>query len=131
MPRRYKVSILTIAKDEEEYLQEFICYYLCLGVDHFYIYDNGSKRLIKETLIDYHKRCTIIDFPGPGKQLQAYNHFIGNYSHETEWVAPIDVDEFLVLREDDNIKDFVRKYSYIDCIAINWRSFGDSFLDKK
>jgi hypothetical protein len=122
---------LAIVKDEQLYLEEFVCYYLAIGIDHFYFYDNGSTTPIKETLQRYSKWCTIINFPGEGKQLDAYNNFILQFSQETEWVAPFDIDEFIVLKEDENIKAFVKKYSYLDCIAINWRSFGDSFFDKR
>jgi len=131
MTTRYKISILAIVKDEHFYLEEFICYYLTIGIDHFYIYDNGSSIPVEQTLRHYAKWLTVINFPGEAKQLDAYNHFIRHHGAETEWVAPIDIDEFIALREDENLKNFVRKYSYIDCIAINWRSFGDSFFDKR
>lgn len=131
MRPRYKISVLAIVRDEQLYLEEFVSYYLAVGIDHFYFYDNGSTVPVKQTLQGYSKWCTIIDLPGQGKQLDAYNHFILHFSKETEWVAPFDIDEFIVLREDENLKAFVRKYSYLDCIAVNWRSFGDSFFDKK
>jgi len=131
MTKRYKISVLTIVKDEQLYLEEFVCFYLTLGIDHFYFYDNGSTIPVKATLQSYSKWCTIIDFPGEDKQLDAYNHFIREFSQETEWVAPFDIDEFIVLKEDENMKAFVGKYSYLDCIAINWRSFGDSFFDTR
>ncbi len=120
-----------IVKDEELYLDEFLCYYLTIGVDHFYIYDNGSAIPVSETLKPYSRRCTIIDFPGRARQLEAYNHFIRYYSHETDWVAPIDIDEFIIFKQDKNIKDFLKKYSHIDCIAINWKCFGDNYFDKR
>lgn len=129
--QRHKISILLIVKDEHFYLEEFICYHLFIGVDHFYIYDNGSAIPVSETLSQYLKLCTIVNFPGCGKQLEAYNHFIRNYSGETEWIAPIDIDEFIVLKQDKNLRDFLRKYSSIDCIAINWRCFGDSYFDTR
>jgi len=128
---RYKVSILMIVKDEDLYLREFICYYLALGVDHFFVYDNGSAVPVGETLYAYLKYCTVIDFPGVAKQFEAYNHFIQHHSSETEWVAPIDIDEFIVLKNEKNIKDFLSRYAHIDCIAMNWRYFGDSFFDKR
>ena len=120
-----------IVKDEHLYLEEFVCYYLAIGIDHFYIYDNGSTIPVTKTLKQYLKYCTVIDFPGIAKQFDAYIHFIRHYAHQTEWVAPFDVDEFIVFRQDQNIKDFLARYSHVDCIAINWRYFGDSFFDQR
>lgn len=37
-----KTAIVTIAKDEEKYIVEWLNYYRSLGASHFFIYDNND-----------------------------------------------------------------------------------------
>jgi hypothetical protein len=62
--------------------------------------------------------------------MPSYNDFITHYKNMFDWAAFIDVDEYIVLKEDNNIKSFIEKYSAYDLIAINWRMFDDNNLDK-
>lgn len=59
----YFLSVVCIVKDEADYLEEFVSYYAVLGVDHFFIYDNGSKTPVGSTLSRYLDLCTVIDYP--------------------------------------------------------------------
>jgi hypothetical protein len=45
---------------------------------------------------------------------------------EITHVAHIDIDEYIVLKKHDNIKDFIAEYIKDDCVGIgmNWRFFG-------
>ena len=101
----YYLSIVCIIKDEE-YLEEFIIYHFLQGVEHFFIYDNGSKNPIKNRLNHYffHTKCTIISYPGKVKQVEAYNDFIQKYGHKTNWVAIMDGDEYIFPKIDKNLK---------------------------
>lgn len=95
MPK-YFLSLCAIIKDESK-LEEFIIYNWILGVEHFYIYDNGSSHPIRDRLYNYlfKQICTIIDFPGFSQQMNAYNHCLHNFGKETIWMANIDADEFI------------------------------------
>ena len=44
----YMSSICLLAKDEDSYLDEWITYHIGIGIDHIFIYDNGSKNPISE-----------------------------------------------------------------------------------
>ena len=39
---KYISSICLLAKDEDRYLDEWIMYHIGIGIDHIFIYDNGS-----------------------------------------------------------------------------------------
>ena len=98
---KYYLSLCTIIKNER-YLEEFIIYYIIIGVEHFYIYDNESTPSIRERLNKpfFNEICTIIDFPGKHKQLPAYQHFINTFRNETEWAVVCDGDEYIVPKVD-------------------------------
>jgi len=42
-PKRYTVSAVTLFRDEERYLAEWIEFHLCAGIDHFYLYNHHSS----------------------------------------------------------------------------------------
>ena len=71
----YKLSICAIIKNENVYLEEWLNYYLLIGVEHFYLYDNESKIPIKDTLkelkLDSH--ATVRKIKGQGQQMNAYS----------------------------------------------------------
>ncbi len=125
---KYFLSLCAIIKDERN-LEEFIIYNWILGIEHFYIYDNDSSHPIKDRLYNYlfTKICTIIDFPGSNQQINAYNHCLHNFGHETRWMANIDADEFICPRHHWSLRDFLDNYPDAHAIGINWIFFGTSF----
>ena len=129
---KYFLSLCCIIKDER-YLEEFLIYYIILGVEHFYIYDNESSIPIKERLNkDYYKNiCTVIDFPGRCQQLKAYDHFLNTYKYDTEWIIVVDGDEYICPKNHFSLRDFLDEYKDAHAIGINWVMFGTSFHDKK
>ena len=128
----YYLSLCCIIKDESN-LEEFIIYYTLLGVQHFYIYDNESSFPIKERLNNffYKHYCTIIDYPGKCKQIEAYNDCVKNYGKNTEWLIIVDGDEYILPKVDDTLVNFLKKREYAQAIAINWVFFGTSFHNVK
>jgi glycosyltransferase involved in cell wall biosynthesis len=106
------VALVAIVKNEAEYLEEWLAYHLALGVDHFYLYDNGSTDGSAELLERYinHGLVTRIDWPIGGGQLAAYNHSLRMFGNSAEWLGYFDPDEFLVPLEDDDIPSFLARY---------------------
>jgi hypothetical protein len=130
---KYNLALCVIIKDERN-LEEFILYYWSTQrVEHFYIYDNESTIPIKEILNLYlfSKICTIIDYPGKYKQMDAYNDCLKNYGNEIEWLLIVDGDEYICPYIHSSLKDFLDNYKDAHAIGINWVFFGTSFHDKK
>jgi hypothetical protein len=117
-----KVALVCIAKNEDNYIQEWVSYNKLIGFDDVFIYQNDWRCSIDDPNV------IKIEFDGKARQIEAYNDFIQNRSEGYDWVAFFDVDEFLVLKTHDNIKDFINDYSEFDSIGINWRLFGDNGL---
>jgi hypothetical protein len=136
MPFKYSLSICAIVRNEGLYILEWLAFHKAIGIDHFYIYDNQSTDNTTEILVPLEAAglVTLISWPdstpavvasGLGPQVPAYNDFL-RFRNETEWVAYIDVDEFIVLKDDDNVKDWLCNYEDCDAVGVNWRIFGSS-----
>ena len=123
--------ILCIAKLEGNYIEEFVKFHLALGFSHIFIYDNEDEPTYEKILNKYSdKQITVIHCPGKYQQMNAYYHFINNilFKSNITHVACIDIDEFIVLKQHTNIKDFIKEFIVGDCqgIGMNWRFFGSS-----
>jgi hypothetical protein len=113
--------ICSIALNEELYIDEWIKYHLALGFSKIYIYDNSDNNILQSKQTD----CVIIShFPGKKRQLEAYDFFVIQYKTKHKWVAIIDIDEFIVLKQHKSIMDFLNMYNYYESIALNWKMFG-------
>jgi hypothetical protein len=117
-----RVALVCIAKDEDNYIEEWIKYNFKLGFDDIFVYQNNWRLNIE--MDNVHK----VEFDGKGIQPPAYNHFIQSNHTQYDWVAFFDVDEFLVLKKHQTIKEFISSYADYDAIGINWFLFGDSNL---
>ena len=115
------ISIVCIAKDEGPYVKEWLEYHKIIGVDRFYFYDNGSSDNTKDVLEPYINNGTVIYKYIPGKRLQipVYQDAILKAKNKTKWLAIIDLDEFIVPTEKDNIKDFLVDYESYPGVGIN------------
>ncbi|GGB80300.1 glycosyltransferase family 92 protein [Dyadobacter sediminis] len=123
------LSICCIVKDENEYLEEWINYHRKIGVQHFYIYDNESKKPVRQTLqrIGSMKYVTVNRIYGKVRQLQAYNDCLKNYGNYSQWIGFIDIDEFIVPKSTDgNLTKLLQDYEGYGGLGINWLIFGSN-----
>ena len=120
---KYTAVICAIALNEEKYIDEWIKYHIALGFQHIYIYDNSIEYSLKSKESSV---VTVIPFPGPEKQLQAYDIFVTTYKNKHKWAAFIDCDEFVVLKKHTNIISFLNDYNDCECVGLNWLFFGTS-----
>lgn len=130
----YKLSICTIAKDEGPYLLEWLEFHKLVGVEHFYFYDNESTDCTKEILEFYinSREVTYHYWPGGlGAHNSAVEDCRNKYGHQSEWIALLDLDEFLFSPKTDNLKSVLDEYKEFPAVAVNWLTFGSSGHDKK
>jgi hypothetical protein len=118
-----KVALTCIAKAEDNYIDEWIDYHLKLGFDDIYVYQNNWYFNVKKSNV------YSIEINGYAKQEEAYNHFLKTYKDDYDWVAFFDIDEFLVLKQHKDIKQFLLDYNGYKSVGINWVFFGDNGLE--
>lgn len=127
------LAICAIAKDEGPYFREWIEWHRKMGVEQFYIYDNGSTDATKETLQPYIDSglVTYRYFPGYRKQLAAYDDCLAHHRFEARWIAFIDIDEFIVPLADKTIPEFLARFEEFPVVEINWLIYGSNGLNEK
>lgn len=92
------LSECLIIKDENRYLAEHLEENVRAGIEHFYIYDNGSSdpvsAFIAENIPGMVGKCTVELFPTTKyTQTDCYSHFLSQHRRDTRWCAFIDTDE--------------------------------------
>lgn len=125
--KKYNLSICALFKNEARCLKEWIEYHLLVGVDHFYLYNNGSKDRFFDILNPYIKKgvVSLVNWPSlPGcseddpnclwvlsTQIAAYENATNFRAvNETKWLVILDVNEFLVPTEAGKLTEVLEKY---------------------
>jgi len=136
MAFKYELSICAIYRNETDYLREWIEYHLLIGVDHFYLYNNLSndnpwtllRPYLEKGIATYHEYNYDFSQQSADEQFKRpeypYNDCINRYKNQSKWIAFIDLDEFIVLYQDSNIKSFIRSYELYSGVALHWMMFG-------
>jgi hypothetical protein len=127
-----KTAICCIAKCENNYLKEWADYHLALGFSHIFIYDNNNvdgERI--EPLFNGYDDVSILDCRGEkAYQNKAYTSFYKQYGHLYDWIAFIDVDEFITFSKESGlhaIDEFLGRFdSKVEIVHLNWMCFGDN-----
>lgn len=128
---KYFLSMVTIVRDENDYLAEWIRYHIEeMGFDHFYIYDNESSVPVEKFLqsIDfkYLDKLTIIDWKTSNQsQEDSHNDFLENFRNETRWFIGMDPDEYITLKNSgQTLIDFLK--AHLNCATIKclWKHYN-------
>jgi len=123
---RYYVSVLAIFKNEAMNMKVWVDHYLWMGVDHFFLIDNGSDDNSREILQPYIDKGVVSVFfmPEKWKQVENYRHvFEHHIKARSKWVIIADLDEFWYVKN-STIRRELPKYENYDVILSNWRMFG-------
>ena len=122
---RFDVSVMAILKDEAPNMEEWLCHHMAIGVDHFFLYDNGSTDELHEVLKPYadHGVVTTVYFPMRGLQRDANNHVVRFFGDTTEWIAYVDIDEFLVPEHDESISEVMARYPDAEQVLVSRKEF--------
>ncbi|MCX2842542.1 glycosyltransferase family 2 protein [Microbulbifer thermotolerans] len=133
-PEPFKLGVAAIAKNEINYLLEWVAYYQYWNFDKIYIADNCSDDGSSELLEALHNAGVItrIYFPrvgDVGPQVPAYNRILRDYGSEVDLLAFVDIDEFIFPTNGKSIRENLVPFfqnSDAGALALNWRNFGSS-----
>jgi glycosyltransferase involved in cell wall biosynthesis len=127
-----RLAICAVAKDEALYIEEWIAFHFLQGVSDILIFDNRSTDGTAEIVgrIGAYLPVNVIDWPGHScrrMQMEAYREGAAGLAGRADWVAFIDIDEFLFssrkLSLPTELADFGPE---VGAIAIGHRIFGSS-----
>jgi hypothetical protein len=121
-------SVCAIAKEEQDYLEEWVCSNMATGAEHFFIYDNKGSVPVKETLSKYidARIVSVIDFPGKSAQMPAYTHCLFNFGSKSKWIGFFDCDEIMIPREKDTVQEVLKDYEGYGGFNVSWKIYGSN-----
>ncbi len=122
-------SVAAIFRLETPWLREWVSYHHNRGVERFYLFNNDrdhseARRELAEPIAS--GLVVMTDFPGDGRQLQAYDAAIEMARGATRWMAFIDIDEFIVPVVESDLRLVLPRYELYPGLTVNWLSFGTS-----
>jgi hypothetical protein len=125
------ICMVAILRDELPFVYEWILYHRMLGIDHFFLYDDDPDLPLADYLKPLSDYVTVVAWhgqnkhlPGRNRQTKAYWHAAQNFLAPYQWVSFLDGDEFIVLREHENIGDFLATFPDVSAVSLNWHVFG-------
>ena len=130
------IALCCIAKLENRYIRDFVEYYKNLNFDRIFLYDNNDidGERFEDVIGDYLASGFVetIDFRGKKvAQLGAYEDCYAKHSHEYDWIAFFDCDEYLTFTDKSlDIHSFLSQEKFLPfhAIHVNWMYYGDNDL---
>lgn len=138
--------ILTVIKNEHEYLDEWIKYHLDLGIDHIFIFEDIDSESHKDITAKYGDKVSlnsvfailnrkmanyVISLKTSNHNVQPIYYKAGlvsiklTFPNKYDWCFVLDNDEFITLEnENDTIKDVLALYEDYDAFVIQWKCYG-------
>ena len=123
-----KVCLCTIGKLENLYIREYLSHFKRYGIDKIFIYDNNdiNDERFERVINDYIRMgfVFIINYRGKIKQqLEAYQDCLNKNYHEFNQLIFYDMDEFIYLKNFDNIKNYLNQQIFKKCESIQLNMF--------
>lgn len=141
-----KSCIVTVIKDEQEYLEEWIKYHLDLGIDYIFIiedYDsdthkhitdkykevelvNAKEFLTEELFKQVLKMKTTKGCNPQHLYLSVGLNYVKKNHKEYEWCFVTDNDEFITLQDNRKLSDVLEMFKDYDAFSMQWECYGAS-----
>lgn len=122
-----KVCLCTLGKNENKYIKEFIEHYKKYGVDKIILYDNNdiNGERFENIISDYINNKFVEIKNWRGKKMAQFNIMNNCYQQNYkifDWLIFYDIDEFIFLKNFNNIKEFLSQEKFQKCgrIELNW-----------
>ncbi|MCB1119892.1 MAG: glycosyltransferase family 92 protein, partial [Chlamydiia bacterium] len=107
----YFATISTVFRDEAPYFKEWIEYHRLIGFDHFIVYDDNSADNYMEVLQPYIDQglVEVVDWSFYRREVNksfhevqrgAYRDSLRKCQKHSEWMAFLDIDEFVLPMQD-------------------------------
>lgn len=142
---RIQLSICAIFKNEAPFLKEWIEYHKLVGVQHFYLYNNDSEDDYLGILEPYIEKKEVTLTYWPNQRLEewnllpfpwitttqkpAYEHAFQIAQKTSDWIIPLDLDQFIVPVTTNTIIEGLKKYKDIAEVQIYETIYGTAGID--
>ena len=109
-------------------LREWFLWNKFIGVDHFYIVDNGCAPSLKDFFKNFAEDITFVsnDINPDHKKVQTliYKDIYKKYKGDCQWMEFINDDEYIISPLEHSFLDFLKTIESKRGLEINWRLFG-------
>lgn len=123
------LSLGAIFRSENHWLDEWICYHRHIGVEHFLLYNNDPDTSESDRILRPYTESGLVEnirYPGELIQMSAYRNCLERAVGKTRWLALIDLDEFLLPRHVDDLRELLQDFESFGGLAVNWCVFGSN-----
>ena len=126
-------SMSTMYRDHAEDLQEWIEFHLLVGVERFFLYDNGSVDHHLDVLAPYVEEgiVEVQHWPEVPGLLPAMDDCVARHKDDSRWIAFIDIDEFLYSPTERPLPEILRDYEEWPGVGVQRYPFGVSGHDQR
>jgi hypothetical protein len=122
-----------VAPVTDHRLVEWLEFHIMMGVEHFWLFDNSvtPAQSTAKLLLPYVLRgiVTLLHWPFPiqkgcdqsqaGAQFSVGNVCLRRYAQDAEWIAFLDVDEFMLpRRENETLTNLTRRFTRPDWLTV-------------
>ncbi len=127
---RFRFGLVIIAKNEADYIEEWLEFHLMQGAEHIVVYDNGSTDDTVARLSPYLAEGLVTLVPWStfqervNNQSLAYAHALVNFGGWFEWLGFLDADEFLFATVEASMPAILQELSQLPAIGVPWSMFG-------
>jgi hypothetical protein len=130
---RYRLVIGAIFRDEARFLDEWVAFHHARGVEHFYLYDNGSSDDVRSALAPWLARgvVTLISWPRRPGQKGAYRDCVRRCRSTARWLAFIDIDEFLFSPVETDLRTVLQRFDRQPAVFVYGHMYGASGHDRR
>ncbi len=111
---KYKLAIMAIFKNEEDYIEEWLEHHINQGIGHFYLYCNDPYIDKYKIFENYKDKITLINWVDKINngvktiQKQAYTHCVQTYYNEFQYIMMLDIDEFIInINKNNKVIDYI------------------------
>lgn len=131
--KKYFLALAACIKNKGKYLDEWLCYYIYQGVEHFYLNDEGSTDNTRSILQSYIDKGFVTVYSGLQQQGTAqsdfYDKIIREKDFEAEWCCFFDTSEFY--EGNQRLDDFLFSLDEtVSGVELFRKSYSDPYLKK-
>ncbi len=130
LPPLFRFSLMACARWEERYIEEWLLYHRSIGFEHVYLYCNDDEpSALYRKAVSFTEGdspfVTFVNYKYQGLQCHMLLHYMHHFCTETEFMMTLDIDEFLVLKELNDIGTFIEsRMGEFDALYFNRCYFG-------
>lgn len=137
------LSIAAIFENENSWIEEWIRYYMGIGVEHFYLYNHDTDSKVSDRILEPYVSLGIVEnihvadssvlqslgkaLMQPAAMQDAFRRAVG----KSHWLAVVDLDEFILPKQSDHLPDVLKEYEEYSGLVAHWQQFGTSGFIKR